>query len=150
MTDNLLISGLPARGRFSRFANQVIERALHVVGYYVLLRRPGTRLARAAGFELVIRPTVYDPRYHRAPLYFAGFIDALDLSGKTVADIGTGSGIQALAACRAGASTVVAIDVNPDAAVTAATNAHANGFRARVFPVASNLLSAIRPGPQFD
>jgi len=150
MTDDLLVSELPARSRFNRTANRIIERALHVLGYYTLLKRPGTRRARAAGFELVIRETVYDPRFHRAPLYFAGFIDALDLSGKTVADLGTGSGIQALAACRAGASAVVAVDVNPNAAAAAAANARANGFADRVTPVASNLFSAIAPRPQFD
>jgi release factor glutamine methyltransferase len=123
---------------------------LHFIGYYALLKRPGTRQARIAGFELTIRPTVYDPRYYRAPAYFAEFIDGLDLSGKTVADLGTGSGIQALAAARAGASTVVAIDVNPNAVVTAAANARANGFQHRVFAVASNLFSAITPEPQFD
>ena len=150
MTDDLLTSDLPARRRLHRLANRIIESALHVVGYYTLLKRPGTRRTRAAGFELTIRPTVYDPRFHRAPLYFAGFIDALNLSDKRVADLGTGSGIQALAACRAGASTVVAIDVNPNAATTAAANARANGFQDRVFPVASNLFSAIAPEPQFD
>jgi release factor glutamine methyltransferase len=150
MTDDLLISELPPRRRLNRLANQFVERSLHVLGYWTLLRRPGTRIARAAGFELTINPTVYDPRYHRAPLLFAKFIATLDLSNKRVADLGTGSGIQSLAACRAGATTVVAIDVNPHAAITAAGNAHANGFKDRVVAVASNLFSAIRPGPQFD
>ncbi len=150
MTDDLLISELPARTRLNRTANRIIESTLHVLGYYTLLRRPGTRRARAAGFELVIRETVYDPRFHRAPLFFASFIDALDLAGKSVADLGTGSGIQALAACRAGASSVVAVDVNPNAAAAAAVNARANGFARRVFPVTSNLFSAIAPRPQFD
>jgi release factor glutamine methyltransferase len=131
-------------------ANRVVLGLLHFIGYYVLLKRPGTRLARIAGFELTIRPTVYDPRYYRAPAYFAEFIGGLDLSGKTVADLGTGSGIQALAAARAGASRVVAIDVNPNAVVTTAANARANGFEHCVFPVASNLFLAIAPRPQFD
>jgi release factor glutamine methyltransferase len=150
MSEDLLVTGLPARRALTKLANRWIEIGLHVVGYYALLKRPGTRLARAAGFELTIRPTVYDPRYHRAPLYFAEFISGLDLSGKTVADLCTGSGIQALAACRAGASTVVAIDVNVDAAVTAADNARANGLGGRVLAIASNLFSAITARPQFD
>jgi methylase of polypeptide subunit release factors len=39
----------------------------------------------------------------------------LDLGGKQVAEVGTGTGILALAAARAGATTVVAIDINPNA-----------------------------------
>jgi len=144
------VSTIFAHGAPKHSANRVVLGLLHFIGYYVLLKRPGTRLARIAGFELTIRPTVYDPRYYRAPAYFAKFIGGLDLSGKTVADVGTGSGIQALAAARAGASRVVAIDVNPNAVVTTAANARANGFEHCVFPVASNLFSAITPRPQFD
>lgn len=144
------MSTILAPGAPRHSANRVVLGLLHFIGYYVLLKRPGTRLARIAGFELTIRPTVYDPRYYRAPAYFAEFIGGLDLSGKTVADLGTGSGIQALAAARAGASRVVAIDVNPNAVVTTAANARANGFEHCVFPVASNLFLAIAPRPQFD
>ena len=115
-----------------------------------MLRRPGTRLIRAAGFRLTIRPTVYDPRYGVAPPFFAKFIDGLDLSGKVIADLCTGSGIQALAAVRAGAARAVAIDINPVAAATAVENAHANGFGDRVVAVASDLFSAVAPGPHFD
>jgi release factor glutamine methyltransferase len=150
MSEDPLLTGLPPRRALSKLAHRVIEIGLHVVGYYALLKRPGSRLARAAGFELTIRPTVYDPRYHRAPLYFAEFISGLDLSGKTVADLCTGSGIQALAACRAGASSVVAIDLNVVAAVVAAENARANGFGGRVLAVASDLFSAITARPHFD
>lgn len=150
MSDGLLVSGMPRRRAIGKLANRILVNILHVGGYYFLLKRRGTRLARIAGFELTIRPTVYDPRYYRAPAYFAEFIGGLNLSGKTVADVGTGSGLQALAAARAGASSVVAIDVNPVAALTAAANARANGFEDRVSGVVSNLFSAIPPEARFD
>jgi release factor glutamine methyltransferase len=150
MSEDLLVTGLPPRRALTKLAHRWTQIGLHVVGYYALLKRPGTRLARAAGFDLTIRPTVYDPRYHRAPLYFAEFISGLDLSGKTVADLCTGSGIQALAACRAGAASVVAIDLNVVAAVVAAENARGNGFGGRILAVASDLLSAFTARPQFD
>jgi release factor glutamine methyltransferase len=70
---------------------------------------------------------VFHPRYYLSSESFAEFISRLDLSGKRVADVGTGSGILALAAARAGAENVIAADINPNAALTAAENARANG-----------------------
>jgi methylase of polypeptide subunit release factors len=81
---------------------------------------------------------------------FAGFIDRLDLKGKRVVDIGTGSGILALAAARGGAASVIALDINPNAARSALHNAAANGVGDRVRVLCSNLLSAIVARPQFD
>jgi release factor glutamine methyltransferase len=150
MSEDLLLAGLPPRRALTKHAHRLIQLGLHVVGYYTLLKRPGSRIAHAAGFELTIHATVYDPRYHRAPLYFAEFISGLDLSGKAVADLCTGSGIQALAACRAGAASVVAIDLNVVAATVAAENARANGFDGRVRAIASDLFSAIAARPHFD
>nr|WP_295469058.1 50S ribosomal protein L11 methyltransferase [Mesorhizobium sp.] len=46
--------------------------------------------------------------------------------GRRVVDIGTGSGVVAIAAARAGALNVVAIDVDPLAVVAARLNARAN------------------------
>ncbi len=144
------MSTILTRGNFRKSANKAVLDLLHVIGYYTLLKRPGTRIVRIAGFELSIRPTVYDPRYYRAPEFFAEFIGELDLTDKKVADVGTGSGIQALAAARAGASRVVAIDINPNAVTAAAANARANGFVDRVFPAVSNLFFSIDPTARFD
>jgi len=149
-TADPLVSAAQTRSNASRRFRILAERVLHAVGYYVVLRRRGTRLRRIAGFRLTIRPTVYDPRYGLAPPFFAKFIDGLDLSGRVIADLGTGSGILALAAARAGAARVVAIDINTAAAATAAENARQNGFEHRVVTVASNLFSAVAPGPHFD
>jgi len=141
---------MQSNGRLKKFANEATIRLLHFIGYYILLRRTGTRLIQFAGFKLTISPTVYDPRYYRAPAYFAEFIDGLELTGKTVADVGTGSGLQALAAARAGASNVVAVDINPHAVTTAAANASANGFEHCIVTITSDLLSAIPPSRKFD
>jgi methylase of polypeptide subunit release factors len=93
---------------------------------------------------------VFHPRYFISSECFAEFIDHLDLSGKRVVDVGTGSGILALAAARAGAEHTTAVDINPNAALTAAENARANGVGDRVSAVCSNLLSALASRPLFD
>ena len=96
-------------------------------------------MARVAGLRLTVRPTVFHARiFSRAK------------TGKRVADVGTGSGILALAAARAGAASVVALDINPNAAKVTAENAHANGLAKPIMAVGSNLLSALTPRPLFD
>ena len=95
-------------------------------------------------------PTVFHPRWFLTSEFFAGFIAELALTGKHVAEVGTGSGILALAAARAGAAHVVAIDVNPKAARAAVENAGLNGLAGQVSGVCSDLLLALIPRPMFD
>lgn len=54
------------------------------------------------------------------------------VAGRRVFDLGSGSGLCAIAALRAGASSVTAADVDPFAAAAIALNARANGFRVTV------------------
>ncbi len=128
---------------------RLLRAIIHFLSYHLILSRRSTQVTRAAGFRLTVRPTVFHPRYFISSECFAEFIDGLDLRGKCVIDVGTGSGILALAAARAGADCVFAADINPNAALTAADNARANGFPA-VKAVCSNLLSAFAPRPLFD
>jgi release factor glutamine methyltransferase len=127
-----------------------LRTAIHFFCYHLILRSRATRVARAAGFRLIVRPTVFHPSCFVTSEFFASFIGRFDLSGLRVADVGTGSGILALAAARAGAAHVTAIDINPNAVSTAADNARANGYEQQVTAVCSNLLSALPPVPQFD
>jgi len=127
-----------------------LRRTIHFLAYHFILNRRTTRVTRVAGFRLTVRPTVFHPRYFITSEFFASFIGRLDLNGKRVVDVGTGSGILALAAARAGAANVMAVDVNPNAALTTAENARANGLGDRVTAVCSNLLSALGPGSSFD
>lgn len=127
-----------------------LRRSIHFFAYHLVLARGSTRMTRVAGFRLSVRPTVFHPRYFISSECFAEFISRLDLRGRRVADIGTGSGILALAAARAGAEQVVAADINPNAAANAAENARLNGLGDRVTALCSNLLAAAAPRPLFD
>ena len=131
-------------------ARRWLRGFIHFFSYHLILARRSTRKARAAGFDLIVRPTVFHPRYFLTSEYFAGVIDTLDLKGKSVVEVGTGSGVLSLAAARAGASRVIAIDINPNAALSAADNARLNGLADRVFPLCSNLLSGVAALPLFD
>jgi methylase of polypeptide subunit release factors len=93
---------------------------------------------------------VFHPGIFISSECFARYIDGLDLTGKCVADVGTGSGVLALAAARAGAKIVIATDINAKAAQAARENARANGLSGDVIALCCDLLSAIAPQPFFD
>jgi release factor glutamine methyltransferase len=131
-------------------SKQLLRTAIHFLSYHFILKRRRTTVVRVAGFCLTVRPTVFHPRYFLTSEFFASFLSGIDLVGKRVADVGTGSGILALAAARAGAASVVALDINPNAAMAAAENAYANGLGKPIMAVSSNLLSALTSRPLFD
>ncbi len=60
------------------------------------------------------------------------WLDGLDLRGKTVLDVGCGSGILALAAVKLGAEQAVGIDNDPQALAASSDNAERNGVGARL------------------
>src|ERR1700734_1216928 len=128
---------------------RVFRNTVHYLSHKFILNRRCTRWVSAAGFRLAVYPTVFHPKLFLTSEFFARFLATVDLEGKHVADIGTGSGILALAAARAGA-TVVALDINAMAVNAAADNARANGLGDRVTAIRSDLLSALAPGFQFD
>jgi methylase of polypeptide subunit release factors len=137
------------RARQSLF-RRFLRATIHKLSYHFILKRPWTARTHAAGFRLSVPPTVFHPRYFLTSEFFASHIASLDLAGCRVADIGTGSGILALAAARAGAAEVVAVDINPNAARAARDNARQNGLGAKVTGVCSNLLSGLAARPLFD
>src|SRR5436190_20966513 len=69
-----------------------LRSTIHLLSYHFILKRRTTRRTRAAGFRMVVRPTVFHPRYVITSELAASFIAPLDLSGKSVPDEGAGSG----------------------------------------------------------
>jgi len=133
------------QGLFRRFLRSFI----HFWSYHLFLASRRTSVTEVAGFRLTVPPTVFHPKVFLTSKYFAEFLGRLDLRGKHVAEVGTGSGILSLAAARAGAASVIAIDINPNAARAATINGRDNNLR-QVSGVCSNLMSGIAPRPLFD
>jgi release factor glutamine methyltransferase len=70
--------------------------------------------------------------------------------GSFVLDMGTGTGILAIAATLLGASRVVAIDINPFAIKCALKNAISKGLENQIATLAGNLFSPLQENTEFD
>ncbi|WFU20615.1 50S ribosomal protein L11 methyltransferase [Bradyrhizobium sp. CB3481] len=71
-------------------------------------------------------------------------------SGATVLDLGCGSGVLGLAALRAGAASLVALDINPQAVLTTKINIERLGYSDRAEVRYSDTYSGLQPGEKFD
>jgi len=105
-----------------------LRRLLHPLWFRYISRSAGLTTTSVEGFELQILPSVFHPKYSGSSVIFARFISKLALNGKTLLEMGCGSGIVALCAARAGA-LVVAVDINPDAVECTRRNAERAGLR---------------------
>jgi ribosomal protein L11 methyltransferase len=120
--------------------------------------------ATAADLVIVLDPgQAFGTGDHPTTRLCLQLMEAASLQGKTVADIGCGSGILSVGACRLGASKVFASDIDPLAVEVTRANAQLNsvsfetiagdGFAVLSEPrdvVVSNIISAtlIRLSPQ--
>ncbi len=71
-------------------------------------------------------------------------LEGCELTGKRVLDVGTGSGILAIAAAKLGAGEIVAADVDDAALEAAGENARRNGVAKRIRFVKSDLVRQVK------
>lgn len=95
--------------------------------------RPSWSDAREEGIPLVLDPGMaFGTGLHPTTRQCLDAVGSLDLDGRSVLDVGTGSGILAIAAAKRGARPVVAVDNDPLAVRAAIDNAQRNDARVEV------------------
>ncbi|WP_341278427.1 50S ribosomal protein L11 methyltransferase [Paenibacillus sp. FSL H8-0537] len=70
-------------------------------------------------------------------------LESVIKGGEEIIDVGTGSGILAIGACRLGASRVLALDLDPIAVTSATENVRLNGLEEQVEVKLSDLLGVL-------
>lgn len=94
---------------------------------------------------IVIEPSRgFGTGHHQSTRLCLILLQQIDVSGKIVVDVGTGSGVLAIAASRLGASRVTALDEDPDAIANAIENIERNAV-ANV--VAAEVCDALSGSP---
>ena len=108
---------------------------------------PTWRSYRPRHGEAVIRldpGMAFGTGQHPTTLMCLRALEELLRPGMDVLDLGTGSGILALAAARLGATSVLGLDIDPQAAAVARENVRLNGLEAVVQVVEGGLDEALR------
>ncbi len=105
---------------------------------------------RSAGSDdllaVVLPSTGFGTGHHASTRLCLALLQEIGVRDRRVLDIGTGSGVLAIAAAGLGAASVIAIDNDPDAIEAARENVGLNGYAGRVALQVAD-LEGLRIGP---
>jgi ribosomal protein L11 methyltransferase len=109
------------------------EFAPFEVGERFRISPPGTPESRDGRIDLVMAPGAFGSGEHETSASCLEILEALsDLEGARVLDLGSGTGILAIAALDLGARSALCVDVDPVAVRTCQLNCELNGVSDRV------------------
>ena len=122
------------------------------VGALTIAPPPSDDLAARSRNVIHIRPSMgFGTGHHASTRVMLALLQRAPVEGRSVVDVGTGSGVLALAALALGAREVVGIDVDPDALASARENVGLNQAADHVALVEADLSQApSRLGRTFD
>ena len=118
--------------------------------FFVDPREPGGEpVAAPAGRRLLRLPAraAFGTGSHESTFLAVELLEDVELAGKRVLDVGTGTGVLAFAALARGTADAVAFDLDPAAPFHARDNARLNGLRLHLF---AGTVAAVRESARFD
>ena len=91
--------------------------------------------------------TAFGTGSHESTRLAVELLEEAEVAGRSVLDVGTGTGVLSFAALRLGARSAVALDVDPAAALQSRAASALNGLRPRIF---AGEVSGLAAGASFD
>lgn len=128
------------------FGKLIKSFVLHIVKPLVKLYLSTERKYRYEDISLTIKPGVFHPGMFFSTKILLNYIKNMELGGKTLLELGAGSGLISIYAAKKGA-VVTSLDINPKAIENIAENARRNDVTFNI--VHSNLFANI-PQQYFD
>ncbi len=99
-----------------------------IVGDRIYVRAP-FHPAKASEYEIIIEPKMsFGTGHHQTTYLMLEYLLKLELTDLNVLDMGSGTAILAIMACKRGAKTATAIDIDTWCGENALENAHRNGI----------------------
>ena len=117
----------------------------------IIVSPPWDRKTAPGMTTVVIQPSMgFGTGHHASTRLCLTLLQRLPIGGRTALDVGTGSGVLAIAAALLAAARVIGIDSDPDALHSAAENVALNRVSDRVRLMQSDLSADVGGGSRFD